>query len=98
MAYADDLAIYCENIDGEMKQIKRVIELIENWSKNNEIELNKKKGKTMIMPLIGRNTKEIKEEFKDKQINGIHYTEEYKHLGFIINNRGKIKPTIYSFL
>ena len=45
LAYADDLAVICRNND----ELNIVIDTLEEWSKLNEIEVNRKKSGILII-------------------------------------------------
>ena len=70
MLYADDLALIVENV----KQAQWVINFMEEWSRNNEMTINKEK--CGAVKLCKRTTK-----IKRKDIKGIPVVQDYKFLG-----------------
>ena len=53
LAYADDLAV----IGFRKSELKRAIEIVEQWAKVNKIIINKKKSGVMIHGFKGRTAK-----------------------------------------
>jgi hypothetical protein len=72
LAYADDLALICKN----GKQLDDAMNILSEWSKNNDIAINKKKSGIMVIDQDrgGRN-----------QINGYPIKINYKYLGIILD-------------
>jgi hypothetical protein len=77
-AYADDLAVIAEGSD----KLDELIEIVESWTRENLMKINKKKsGLMMLHSKRGRN-KKLGEFYEDYPIK-----KEYKYLGIIIDNR-----------
>ena len=72
LAYADDIAIICKN----KKELINVMNIIEKWSINNKIKINKKKSGILILE---------KNSNEDKDINNYPLKNKYKYLGITIN-------------
>jgi hypothetical protein len=72
--YADDLAILGIGLD----PIKKVIKLIEKWTEDNKMAVNKSKSGVMI--ISGRKLKEAEDD-----VLGYPYVNSYKYLGVLFN-------------
>ena len=81
LAYADDLCVLCEGIN----QLSNVLKIIDNWTKLNGINVNKKKSGIMIL--------KNKIENNDN-IDGYPIINKYKYLGIIINDKMTIQSHI----
>jgi len=78
LGYADDLCVICDNLE----EVSKVIEVVRNWSKNNNMRLNEKKSG--IVEFINRKmkrtlTQEIFQEFP--------VCPSYKYLGLQLTNK-----------
>ena len=78
-AYADDILILTTDIS----TISRIILLIDSWSSNNNMKLNK--GKSAIIEFLPPRSrrKYLKQPFK----LGIPVLDKYKYLGLWLNNK-----------
>ena len=92
LAYADDICIVCHSIP----HLKRTISIIEEWSRDNGLTLNKKKSG--ILQIVNSRQKVT---ISMKEIMGIPIVPSYKYLGINLNNKiqiehhmSKIKPKI----
>ena len=72
-AYADDLAV----IDWKRNRAMKAIEIVETWTKNNKMMINKKKSGIMFF----RKKKRNKNRDNEKEIAGYPIVEDYKYLG-----------------
>ena len=81
LAYADDLCVLCEGIN----QLSNVLKIIDNWTKLNGINVNKKKSGIMIL--------KNKIENNDN-IDGYPIINKYKYLGIMINDKMTIQSHI----
>ena len=79
-AYADDILIKFFNL----RHLKDIINLIEKWSQENKIEINKGNGKSHIMYLNNLNKKLPK-----FTVSSITPIGEYKYLGIKMQANGK---------
>lgn len=86
-AYADDLLFIADNLD----DTKKAINMFEDWCKKENMIINKAKNKSGIV-LIQKSRKNNR--LKIKEINGILVEKNYKYLGTIISETGKIKEAI----
>ena len=82
LAYADDLAV----IGFHKSELKRAIDIVEQWAEANKIVINKKKSGVMIHGFKGRTSRQDKGE-----IRGYPYKNEYKYLGIIIDKNLTLK-------
>jgi len=80
LAYADDLAIICEG----KNQLINIFNIIEKWTKNNGIMVNKNKSGIMVIKGTETNSK----------IEGYPVIKEYKYLGITINNKLQINKHV----
>ena len=83
-AFADDLLFTSYNIE----DIKKAINLLEEWCKEEKMIINKSKNKSGILVIQKWNKKN---RIKEKSILDIHVDDNYKYLGCIISNWGNIK-------
>ena len=93
LMYADDILILCQTID----QAKRCIRLIEQWSQNNGMELNKKKSGVVVFS--ARRAKDIPYMVNTsnnknsnwtpaiKDISGVPLVQKYKYLGTYLDSK-----------
>ena len=92
--YADDTAIFCKsrNPDVAGKILQKELIMISNWLKQNELSLNIKKTKAMIIGTNGR----VKNSKINLTMNGEHIEQvhEFKYLGVIIDHHLTWKPHI----
>ena len=73
-AYADDLAIVGE----QRKRLEQAIEIVEKWTKDNLMKINKKKsGVIMFKKKISNKRNRMEEE----EIEGYPRVKQYKYLG-----------------
>ena len=77
LAFADDLVIV---IEGEWN-LKRTIIAVENWSRENDIEVNKDKSAILVVRLDRRTPKDPR-----THIGGYPIQTSYKYLGLIIDD------------
>jgi len=75
LAYADDIAVICE----DKQQLDNSISIVEQWSKRNLININKKKSGIMC----------IKGKLLDKEHRGYPVVKDYKYLGVVITDKLK---------
>jgi len=78
LAYADDVAIICDDIE----EVKRVLKCIIKWSDNNGLALNKKK--CGILQVVGPKQRVT---MIQGEVEGIPICTSYKYLGLNIDNR-----------
>ena len=95
LLYADDILLLCQTTE----QIKRCIQIIEEWSKENGMQLNKKKsGIVVFSPRSARNIpymvlhKDKEEEMQEwtpalKEIKGVPLQAKYKYLGTYLDSK-----------
>jgi len=87
LAYADDILILCEDIP----TLNKCIDIIERWSTENNLKINKKKS--AIMEFINRRSKKtsfkIGDSHRDYPIVG-----EYKYLGTWLSHKLDLEPQI----
>ena len=72
LAYADDIAIICEN----KNQLLKAMDIIDIWANSNNIKINKDKSGIIILQHNNN---------KDKNINGYPLKNQYKYLGIMFN-------------
>ncbi|CAG9326495.1 unnamed protein product [Blepharisma stoltei] len=87
--YADDTAFVIE----DWKDIENILNKLDKWSKDNDMNLNIGPEKTAIMPIITKNRKNIISKLPkiSYQNHEIPVVEKYKYLGKIMN--GNIRGT-----
>ena len=73
LAYADDIAILCSC----EREINLVIDVVERWTEENKLILNKKKSAIMYL---------FNSEIKWKKYLGFPIVKQYRYLGILINN------------
>ena len=73
LAYADDIAVICY----EKPQLDKVTEILERWSIENKIEINKKKSGILML----QGTTVL------KTLNGFPIVDNYKYLGVTMNSK-----------
>ena len=73
LAYADDIALICTNEE----QLQQAMNILDEWSKDNFFEINKKKSGILIID---------QERGGRKEINGYPIKQNYKYLGIILNS------------
>ena len=73
LAYADDIAILCSS----EREINLVIDVVERWTEENKLILNKKKSAIMYL---------FNSEIKWKKYLGFPIVKQYRYLGILINN------------
>lgn len=71
LAYADDLAIICR----DEKELLKVMSILDEWTMENKILVNKKKSGVLIVDCNKRERKEI---------NGYHAKTNYRYLGMVL--------------
>ena len=76
LAYADDIMVICDSVD----QVRRVIQVIREWSGQNNMKLNKKKSG--VVEFIGRR---MRTSIRIDKISGFPVCKEYKYLGLKLN-------------
>ena len=74
LAYADDIALICKNEDELLKSM----DILERWSNNNDIAVNKKKSGILIID---------QDRGGKKYIKGFPIKVNYKYLGIILNEK-----------
>ena len=72
-AYADDLAIMGKGED----QLKRAIEVVEKWTEDNKMKINRKKSGIIFY----KRRKSKKNTNHNEEIMGFPRVSEYKYLG-----------------
>ena len=82
LAYADDLAVICEN----ETTLVEVMKVIHRWSEENGIMVNKKKSGILV----------IQGKEDRKEINGYPIVKRYKYLGVLIDSQLNCKDHIQS--
>ena len=81
-AYADDLVI---TQNGKIK-MKKTTKIIEEWARNVEMQINKKKSAIMYIRKNKRGKKMIEKfEEQENNIHGYPLVREYKYLGIIFD-------------
>ena len=80
LAYADDLCVLCQ----DKNELIRVIKRIDLWSKENGINVNRKKSGIFV----------VKGEEKKDNIEGYPIINEYKYLGILIDKKLNIQNHI----
>ena len=83
LAYADDIAVICSNHN----ELIKVMKVVENWAKNNDMNINKKKSGILIIKGLNN---------KIDNINEYPIKNTYKYLGITINNNLDPMAHIYS--
>ena len=83
--YADDTVIFYSNKDAEVIQtvLNNEFSSMTNWLRNNELIINKKRGKTEVT-LFGTSKRLCKLKIVNN-FETINYTKSYKYLGLILN-------------
>ena len=76
-AYADDVVVFCNSIS----QLNKVIEIIRNWSRANEIPINF--DKSGILNILSR--KNSLPMIRDAKISDVPVVGSYKYLGIWLN-------------
>ncbi len=84
-AYADDLMIICR----DRKMVEKILGIVQDWSTENGVMLNKKKS--AIMPLVKR---KLPQEEWEEEILGIPLVKSYKYLGIIFTYDMKFGHTL----
>jgi hypothetical protein len=72
LAYADDLAVICS----DEEELLRAMDVLDKWSMENEIMINKKKSGILIVDC---------QKTERKEIEGYPVKVNYKYLGIILN-------------
>lgn len=72
LAYADDFALILKDKDS----VKKSIEFIQSWSRENSMILNKQKSG--IVSLVGKRKRNL---IEDNEIEGVPIVDSYKYLG-----------------
>jgi hypothetical protein len=96
LMYADDILILCNTPE----QTEKCIHIIDAWSSDNGMQLNKKKSGIVVfapriakqIPYMCRKEKEWKVEIND--INGVPIVPKYKYLGTILDNKLVMKTQL----
>ncbi len=83
MVYADDTTLVCKNLN----DLRKCIELIENYSNLYDIIINAQKAKCMIFGTI---TSVVEPEIKVNQLS-IEIVEVFKFLGVNVDREGTFK-------
>ena len=73
LAYADDLCVLCQDKNELLRAIKR----IDKWSKENDINVNRKKSGIFV----------IRGEEQNDNVEGYPILNEYKYLGILIDKK-----------
>ena len=101
LLYADDILLLCDSTE----RVRRCIEIVEQWSKDNGMQLNKKKsGIVVFAPRSAKNIPYMmrKEGAKDtkewqpftKEVGGVPIVNQYKYLGTFLDSKLTLKPQL----
>lgn len=80
--FADDLAVYCQ----DKSQLSAAWRKIESWSRNNKIQINKRKSAVLELRVDNRTPMPVNWDFYD-----IPLVKEYKYLEVVIIDTLKFK-------
>jgi hypothetical protein len=85
--YADDILILCS----DYQQLKKCIQIIEEWDTTNGMILNKKKSG--IVNFIKRKQRKV-QDLVSKEVEGIPILESYKYLGTMLDYKLRLGPQL----
>ena len=92
LGYADDLLVICTSLS----QLRRVIQIINCWSEENNLQLNSKKsGIVEFLSRVGNIRKILK---VGESFEGIPVVSEYKYLGMWLDSKLTMDPQLKHIL
>ena len=78
LCYADDVAIFFHGIN----HLKSILKNLEEWTLNYELTINK--DKSGIMFIRKKDNEEMRNSYRDGQLNGYPIVQFYKFLGISV--------------